>query len=93
MKYRKIPLVIDATQYTEDVIDRIVHGMDDCPDKMTIGRWQEETDSGKIWERGIFIETLGGKMKVSPGDWIITGVNGEIYPCKPDIFEMTYEPA
>lgn len=40
----------------------------------------------------ITIETLEGKMTASPGDWIITGVNGEQYPCKPDIFEKTYEP-
>lgn len=40
----------------------------------------------------ITIDTLEGKMIASPGDWIITGVNGEQYPCKPDIFEKTYEP-
>lgn len=38
----------------------------------------------------ITIDTLEGKMIASPGDWIITGVNGEQYPCKPDIFEKTY---
>lgn len=38
------------------------------------------------------IETLEGVMHAEPGDWIITGVNGEKYPCKPDIFEKTYEP-
>lgn len=37
------------------------------------------------------IETLEGEMTVSPGDWIITGIKGEKYPCKPDIFEQTYE--
>jgi hypothetical protein len=41
---------------------------------------------------GLFILTLEGNMQVSPGDWVITGVNGEKYPCKPDIFEKTYEP-
>ncbi|WP_411914106.1 hypothetical protein [Staphylococcus microti] len=39
----------------------------------------------------IFIETLEGRMKAEKGDWIITGVNGEKYPVKPDIFEKTYE--
>ena len=39
----------------------------------------------------IYIDTLEGRMHASPGDWIITGVNGEQYPCKPDIFEKTYE--
>lgn len=38
------------------------------------------------------IQTLEGPLTVSPGDWIITGVNGEHYPCKPDIFSKTYEP-
>lgn len=40
---------------------------------------------------GYMIDTLEGKHEVTPGDWIITGVKGEKYPCKPDIFEMTYE--
>ena len=44
-------------------------------------------------DREIDIETLEGTMHASVGDWIITGVNGEKYPCKPDIFEKTYEPA
>jgi len=51
-----------------------------------------EVKSGKITGR-TFIETLEGDLHVSVGDWIITGVNGEHYPCKPDIFEKTYEPA
>lgn len=42
--------------------------------------------------KGIDIETPEGVMHASPGDWIITGVNGEKYPCKPDIFAKTYEP-
>lgn len=40
----------------------------------------------------ITILTLEGEMNASPGDWIIRGVQGEFYPCKPDIFEQTYEP-
>jgi len=40
---------------------------------------------------GPFIRSLEGDMTISPGDWIITGVKGERYPCKPDVFEMTYE--
>ena len=43
-------------------------------------------------DREMNIETLEGVMHTEPGDWIITGVNGERYPCKPDIFEKTYEP-
>lgn len=40
----------------------------------------------------LYIETLEGTMHASAGDYIITGVNGELYPCKPDIFQKTYEP-
>lgn len=43
-------------------------------------------------DRELYITTLEGRMHASIGDWIITGVNGEQYPCKPDIFEKTYEP-
>jgi len=39
----------------------------------------------------VYIETLEGVMKADKGDWIIKGVKGELYPCKPDVFEMTYE--
>jgi hypothetical protein len=39
----------------------------------------------------LYIGTLEGVMRADPGDWIIRGVNGELYPCKPDIFEQTYE--
>lgn len=47
---------------------------------------------GRIWHDHGWIDTLEGGHTVCPGDWIITGVKGEHYPCKPDIFEMTYDP-
>ena len=43
-------------------------------------------------KKTMYIETLEGIHRADPGDWIITGVKGEQYPCKPDIFEQTYEP-
>jgi hypothetical protein len=43
-------------------------------------------------EQAMVIQTLEGPLQASPGDWIITGINGEQYPCKPDIFERLYEP-
>lgn len=43
-------------------------------------------------DKEMYIDTLEGKMKAKPGDYIITGVNGEKYPCKPDVFVKTYEP-
>ena len=49
----------------------------------------------QIWayttDKEIYIDTLEGKMKANKGDWIIKGVKGELYPCKPDIFLETYE--
>lgn len=44
-------------------------------------------------EDACYIDTLEGKMRATPGDWIIRGVNGELYPCKPDIFDATYDAA
>ena len=73
MKFRKKPVVIEATQWFE---------MGDHP----------AVQDGLTTIQPV-IKTLEGYMYVSPGDWIITGVKGEHYPCKPDIFEMTYEPA
>jgi hypothetical protein len=51
------------------------------------------THCGRIFHEHGWIDTLEGGHIVCPGDWIITGVKGEYYPCKPDIFEVTYEPA
>ena len=76
MKFRKKPVVIEATQW-------FTHG--DHPKVTIMPRGHES--SGKGW-----IHTLEGGHEVTAGDWIITGVKGEHYPCKPDIFEMTYEP-
>jgi hypothetical protein len=71
MKFRKRPVVIEATQWFKDGDHPAV--------------WLDFVGSG-------FVNTLEGVRIVTPGDWIITGVKGECYPCKPDIFEMTYEP-
>jgi len=79
MKFIKKPIVIEAFQFGTSM---------DCP------QWFiEKYNSGDIYIREDFcyIKTLEGKMKANKGDWIIQGVNGEIYPCKPDIFEKTYE--
>jgi len=77
-KFRKKPIVIEAIQLSVDNIDEI---MDFCGNKVK---------SHPL--TGIVIETLEGNMLASKGDYIIKGIKGEFYPCKPDIFEMTYEP-
>jgi hypothetical protein len=85
-KYRKKPVVIDAFQWTG--------GIDQTEDPVWI---VEAIEDGKVTLDNVngttvlLIETLEGQMRTLPGDYIIRGVKGEIYPCKPDIFEATYE--
>lgn len=59
---------------------------------MVISAWSD-AQVGESFLGGLEILTLEGKMTADVGDWIIRGVKGEFYPCKPDIFEATYEPA
>jgi hypothetical protein len=79
-KYRKKPVVIEAVQIIEGNEDAILAFMETtkCPFEI-------------IAEHTIVIHTLEGDMTAIPGDWIIQGVKGEFYPCKPDIFESTYD--
>lgn len=84
MKFRKKPVVIDAVQYVFDEqkdTDNVKEICEFMRIKGTTMRRQK-----------ILIPTLEGNMWASPYDYIIKGVNGEFYPCKPDIFEKTYEP-
>ena len=84
MKYRKKPVIIEAIQF-EDHSDRIIE-IHEFMGGDTIRVNYEDKDNPYLK-----IETLEGIMKASVGDYIIKGVNGEFYPCKPDIFEKTYE--
>lgn len=77
MNYRKKPIVIEATQYKIGIKHK---ALKPAYDHM----------SGKT-PIGVGIQTLEGFMLVQEGDWIIKGIKGEFYPCKPDIFEQTYE--
>lgn len=79
-KFRKKPVVIEAVQFVVDHAGNSNH--------------QEVSDLVDGWKDADtpFIKTLEGELTVSNGDWIITGVKGERYPCKPDIFEATYDP-
>lgn len=101
MKYRKKPIVIDAVRFERGMEDKMVIEFGPAPilwnkpeaaaraEKMG---WDaiENTDGSFSYMKPV-IETLEGQMACSPGDYIITGVKGERYPCKPDIFEATYE--
>lgn len=77
-KYRKKPVVIDAIQFNKGIIPNdVIAALGSNP---------------VVFEPpNFYIATLEGKMEISLGDYIIKGVKGEFYPCKPDIFEKTYE--
>jgi hypothetical protein len=77
-KFRKKPVVVEAVQWLP----------------YRVGDWSEVPD-GMFYDPNQdawFCSTLEGNLKVSAKDWIVTGVMGEVYPVKPDIFEATYEP-
>ena len=77
-KYRKKPVVVEAVQWTGENIKEVLDFMN----------WR---NAAHDVASGLTIHTLEGNLYASPGDWIIKGVQGEFYPCKPDIFEKTYE--
>ncbi len=90
MKFRKKPIVIEAVQYNNLNREEI---------EVFVGkklRQDLETETAYLAGKGVpkfslTIETLEGNHKAMPNDWIIKGINGEFYPCKPDIFEKTYD--
>lgn len=84
-KYRKKPVVIEAVHFSGSSTS--IHAIKRWVDGNEYVQPVVETmDIGSL-----AIETLEGTMTASPGDWIIKGVHGEFYPCKPDIFAATYE--
>lgn len=91
MKFRKKPVVIDAIQWNGVNIRQVgefingLHSLENWKNCISpIGDWQIKTlEDGPNGE---------ARHVASVGDWIIKGVKGEFYPCKPDIFEATYEP-
>ncbi|WP_421000035.1 hypothetical protein ACOJIU_12620 [Carnobacterium maltaromaticum] len=86
-RYRKKPVVIEAFKYDGD--------FKKSTREYYVPDWAiSNLEAGILSFEGqgdLFINTLEGKMFVSVGDYIIQGVQGELYPCKPDIFEQTYE--
>lgn len=83
MKFRKKPVVIEATQYHGNNSEAVMAILG-----MMHPRDVKFTETG-----GMLIQTKEGELLASVDDWIIKGVAGEFYPCKPDIFVRTYEPA
>lgn len=87
-KFKKKPVVIDAI-LCRDAIEAFR-----TESKAGVPAWLMavyEKGGVVLTEIGILLPTLEGQMVASPDDWIICGVKGEVYPCKPDIFEATYE--
>lgn len=84
MRVRKKPVEVEAVRWWE-------HGDHPMVERDSPSRWTCSLDGKGSYEHGS-IRTLEGRHIVCPGDWIITGVKGEHYPCKPDVFEATYEP-
>lgn len=82
-QFRKKPVVIDAIQFTKEDKNRAFNFI-------TCNHYADWDSADNPTIR---IETTEGEMTASLGDWIIKGVKGEFYPCKPDIFALTYEPA
>lgn len=85
--YRKKPVVIQAVRFDGSSTQMVA-----------IRKWMDGGEYVKPQVvtcdiRSFDIDTLEGAMTVSPGDWVIRGVKGEFYPCKPDIFAATYEAA
>ena len=98
MRYRKKPVVVEAVQLKWDTWEEICehagvgHLRDGKPEGCYVGPDGKQTadSTGRI---GLLIPTLEGVMLGIEGDYIIRGVKGELYPCKPDIFQATYEAA
>lgn len=91
MKYRKKPVVIEAFQMTKERR----RDNSEWPEWLNYAWNCADGETGGVWcidgGEELFCGTLEGQHEISFGDYIIKGVKGEIYPCKPDIFEMTYE--
>jgi hypothetical protein len=89
MKFRKKPVVIEAV-IAGNAIDAAEKAWADMP-KWLVDAYER---GGIVFtHEAVHIKTLEGTMEAGRDDWIIQGVKGELYPCKPDIFAATYEPA
>ena len=101
-RYRKKPVEVEAVQVpklrlgesTMRYVDRAIALADWCGGKsyMMANDGEKAYEASEVVGPHILIPTLEGNMAARPGDIIIRGVNGEFYPCKPDIFAKTYEP-
>lgn len=107
--FRKKPVIIEAVKwngYSNNL--GLTNGKEGGEEQYELPEWMPRVSrvvgddsvaltvpAGDVWRQGeyLWIGTLEGAHRADPGDWIIRGVKGELYPCKPDIFAATYEPA
>jgi len=92
LRFTKKPVTIEAFQFTEALRDAILFDGEPCPDGVFRGATTLHPPTRKVWGAHFYVKTLEGPLNISVGDWIIKGIKGEHYPCKPDIFAATYEP-
>ena len=88
--YRKKPVVIEAIKWTGKNLPAVTDFIEGRKVSMAAS-FQWDDYERLVAEQGLTIQTLEGMMKANIGDFIIKGVQGEYYPCKPDIFKQTYE--
>ena len=88
-QYRKRPVVISAVVWTGDNLREVIDFIGLNP---SAGEWSWEEYEQVVKIEGLKIFTLEGTHMATIGDYIIKGIQGEAYPCKPDIFAATYEP-
>jgi hypothetical protein len=99
-RFRKLPVEIEAIQfdgieYVDDIPTPMFEGsFDVLPEWLWDAMAKRDSEDGAAFttDGGLTIVTLEGNHRADPGDWIIRGIKGEIYPCKPNIFAKTYEP-
>lgn len=85
-QYRKKPVIIEAVKWTGENVDEVLNHGNSGPAPSWGDDFKINTDA-----KTVEILTMEGTMSARIGDWIIRGIKGEFYPCKPDIFEATYE--
>lgn len=82
-KYRKKPVVIEAIHFT---------GRNEVAMNVWVGKWHKRYEEVLLYKDDeVYVNTLEGLMLISKNDYLIRGIQGEFYPCKPDIFEASYE--
>ena len=90
MRFKKKPVEVEAVKWTGENLREIINftGWHE----LAATKWSWEEYEKVVSLHGLKIFTLEGSHSAAVGDWIIKGVHGEFYPCKPDIFDKTYEP-